>query len=80
MRIMVDILEVIRSSGGAKVTELMRDANMPYDRLMKYLRELEDKGLIVKRGNAYHLTAKGVKFLEEFDRIKRFFDAFGIEI
>jgi len=81
---MVDILRAIRSStNGAKITWIMRDANLPYDRLLSYLTELEEKGFITKRkndSNLYYLTEKGVDFLVEFEKLERFARAFGIEL
>ena len=52
---------------------------------LQYLEELVEKELVVEReqsseGRAYHLTEKGRAFLEEFVRIERFSEAFGIEV
>mgnify|MGYP000194443567 CR=1 FL=1 len=83
LRIIVDILQVIKEEGGAKITQILYGANLSYDRLIKYIDELKTLQLIREKkvnGNKYYLTDKGVKFLEEFKKIKRFAEAFGIEI
>ena len=84
LRILVDILRVVEGEGAAKVTHILYGANLSYDRLVKYLAELEGKGLIARRereGSAvYVLTEKGRKFLREFRKVEKFAEAFGIEI
>ncbi len=84
IRIMVDIMRVLQMSSGAKITQIMCEANMPYDRLLKYLEELKSRGLIVERKiedhTLYYLTKKGFDFLSEFKKIERFAEAFGIEL
>ena len=77
-------MKAIRSSAsGAKITWIMRDANLPYDRLLGYLKELEEKGFIIKRkddSNLYYLTKKGMDFLVEFEKLERPARAFRIEL
>lgn len=83
LRIVVDILEVIKEEGGAKITQILYGANLSYDRLIKYIDELKALQLIEERrvnGVKYYLTDKGVKFLEEFKKIERFAEAFGINL
>lgn len=82
LRIYVDILESVSSQGAARVTTIMRDANLPYDRLARYLDELVSRGLLEKRdegGPLYFLTVKGYKFIEEFRRFEALARAFGIK-
>lgn len=76
LRIAVDILRVI----SARVTWIMRGANMPYDRLIAALKELEERGLVFKNREVYRLTERGVEFLREFRRLERFLKAFGMEL
>lgn len=76
LRIAVDILRVI----SARVTWIMRGANMPYDRLIAALKELEEGGLVFKNREVYRLTERGVEFLREFRRLERFLKAFGMEL
>ncbi len=85
IQIIADILETIENEGGRSgVTRILYGANLSYDRLMKYLRELVEANLVKEnRENnktIYVLTEKGYRFLKEFRRIKEFANAFGIKI
>ena len=81
---MVDILRVIHERGKARPTHILYGANLSHDRLKKYLKELETNGLIVKENMrnyvVYRLTSKGYKLLKEYDKIRKFAEAFGIEL
>ncbi|MCS7142654.1 MAG: winged helix-turn-helix domain-containing protein [Aigarchaeota archaeon] len=81
VRIYADIISSVMESGLARITLIMRDANLPYDRLQRYVDELCVKGLIERveeSGQIYRVTVKGVEFLEEFKRFERIAKAFGI--
>jgi len=83
LKILVDILKVMYDEGETKITQILYGANLSYDRLVKYLEELESLGLIEKKnnhGSRYYLTKKGRDFLNEFKKIEKFVKAFGIEI
>lgn len=84
LKIIIDILEVVESEGSARITKILYGANMAYDRLVKYLEELERSGLIEVRKrdgvNFYQLTDKGRRLLHEYRRVERLARAFGIEI
>ncbi|MCD6509394.1 MAG: hypothetical protein J7L11_03265 [Thermoprotei archaeon] len=84
LRVMVDIMRAIRAcSNEARITWIMRDANLPYDRLLNYLAELERRGLVIRKSDnsdLYHLTKKGMKFLIEFEKVERFARVFGLEL
>ncbi len=84
LEIMVDILEAISRGGGARATWIMYEANMPYDRLKRYLSELLEKGLVrrVESGgeSRYYITDKGLELVREYRRIKRLAEALGIDI
>jgi predicted transcriptional regulator len=61
----------------------MRDANLPYDRLQRYLEELVEKGLLARHQDdpsLFYVTEKGLRFVEEFQRFMRLARAFGLEI
>lgn len=83
LRILVDILKVLEL-GEANVTRLMLEANLSYSRLIKYLEELVEKGLVMRRENGrevkYRITTKGRQFIKEFEKIQRIAEAFGVEI
>ncbi len=87
MRILADMMRAIQSEGeeGAGPTKILYAANLSHDRLTQYLEELVEKTLIVEaepesENRLYHLTEKGREFLQEFVRIERFSQAFGIDI
>lgn len=83
LRIYVDILESVSSQGAARITIIMRDANLPYDRVTKYLEELVGRGLLEKRDEGqpfYYLTEKGSKFIDEFRRFEALARAFGLKL
>ncbi len=83
-RIFADILRAVQESGAAKVTHILYRANLSHDRLIKYLAQLEETGLIVRSQEGdrtfYSITEKGIKFMAEFRRMEEFADAFGLDI
>lgn len=84
IRIYADILRTISSNGGeARPTRILYRANLTHKRLTKYLRKLEELGLITevkKDHRTYRLTERGIDFLREFRKVERFADAFGFAI
>lgn len=84
MRIYVDIMRVIqRENNQAKPTRILYGANLSHDRLLKYLDELKNLGVIEEAGNGdryYRLTQKGIEFLNQFRGVERFAGAFGFVI
>lgn len=87
MRILADMMRAIQAEGdeGAGPTKILYAANLSHDRLTQYLDELVEKELINERNQdesnrTYVLTEKGREFLQEFIRVERFSEAFGIEI
>ncbi|MEM4302733.1 MAG: winged helix-turn-helix domain-containing protein [Candidatus Caldarchaeum sp.] len=82
-RIYADILESIASQGYARPTKIMTDANLSYDRLVKYLNILLEKGLVEKTGESetlYTITEKGLNYLSEFRRFESFAAIFGLRL
>lgn len=83
LRILADILEIL-GAGEANITKLMLEANLSYARLMKYVEELSEKGLVERvedgREVRYKLTKRGREFLREFERMMKIAEAFGIEV
>ena len=76
LKIVLDILTAISEEGG-KVSKILLYANLSYDRLMKYLNELLEKGLIEEEMGEYRLTERGYRFLEELRRAEKLAEAFG---
>ena len=86
LRIIADILTVINEEGGAAgPTRILYGANLSHERMMRYLAEMEEKGLIERlageEGRArYVITERGRRLLREMRRIEEFLQAFGLEI
>jgi predicted transcriptional regulator len=82
-RLYADILRVIRQSKNVKITHLLHSVNVPYDRLVSYMADMEEQGLIEKSGDgntSYTITKKGQKYLDEFRKVDEFSRLFGVEI
>jgi len=68
---------------GLKPTHLIYKSNISHVRLKKHIDELLDKGM-VKEGTGegghkvYKITEKGIGFLKEFERMRKFMDSFGL--
>jgi predicted transcriptional regulator len=84
LRIHLDILNAVGEEGNAKPTHILYKANLSHDRLVKYLDELTEKGLIEVQqegeGRSYRMTPKGVSFLIEIRRAEAFIQGFGLAI
>lgn len=80
------MMRAIQSEGedGAGPTKILYAANLSHDRLTQYLDELLEKELIhaLAEGDnrSYLLTEKGREFLDEYKKIERFSQAFGIDV
>lgn len=80
MEIYNDILSAIREEltcGEAKPTRVQSLSNLAYDKLVRYLNELEGKKMIVQ--NPLRLTEIGQDFLQDYDRIREFVAAIGVK-
>lgn len=84
LRIYVDMMRVIQREGNqAKPTRILYGANLSHDRLVKYLEELKNLGVIEDTGTddkVYALTQKGIEFLNNFRKVESFAGAFGFRI
>jgi predicted transcriptional regulator len=80
MEIYNDILSAIERelpNGGAKPTRIQSLSNLAYDKLVKYLNELESKKMIMQ--DPLKITEKGHDFLKDYDRIRDFVIEMGIK-
>ena len=68
LEIIADILLVAR--GGAKKTAIAHNANVNFDRVVKYLSYLEEKGLMEHTSREYKTTEKGKEFLRDYQKMK----------
>src|SRR5213594_2554059 len=81
MEIYDDILKGIehelRSGGEVKPTRIQQRCNLAYDKFSRYLREVATKDLIHRR--PISITAKGLDFLQDHRRIRRFVHEIGMK-
>ncbi len=80
MEIYNDILNAIKQelySGEAKPTRIQSKSNLAYDKLARYLGELEGRSMITQ--NPLTITEKGRDFLQDYDRIKDFLEEMGVK-
>lgn len=73
------IVEEITSDDGgvAKPTRVQLRSNLAYDKLARYLDELENKKMILQ--SPLLITEKGRDFLQDYDRISNFILEMGIK-
>ncbi len=85
IEIMQDVLRTIQSKDNlARPTHILYGANLSHDRLKKHLDLMLEQGFIERKevkGEAFYAsTQKGLEFLSGYNKMKRFFDAFGVKI
>jgi predicted transcriptional regulator len=80
MEIYNDVLSAIKmelNSGEARTTKVQSMSNLAYDKLTRYLGELEMKQMITL--NPLGITSRGRDFLQDYDRIKDFLQEMGVK-
>lgn len=70
------IQEETNNSGGAKPTRIHHLCNLSYDKLVRYLDELESKKLIV-RTDVVLLTEKGREFMNQYCKMRNLREKIG---
>ena len=84
IRIYHDILVVIKGNPMAKITHLIHMVNLPHDRLIEYLTQMESDGLVERANEGvnqrYKVTHKGERFVKEFRSMRDWANAFGIDL
>jgi len=83
LEIIYDLLNSIREKGGAiKPTHLLYKSNLSHKKMMEYTAELMEKGFMEEKEKEgkkiYALTDKGLEYVNEFMRMKRFSESFGL--
>jgi predicted transcriptional regulator len=63
-----DIISAIMEDEGISPTRIQFKCNTSYDKLMKYLEEME-KREIIKKNNSIEVTDKGKKFHTDYSKI-----------
>ena len=56
---------------GAKPTPLMYASKVSYTQLVRYLKILNDEGLLEKRGRLWFTTEKGRRYLTMFEALRQ---------
>lgn len=84
LEIIKDILTVIREKNGRiKPTHILYKSNLSHQMMKEYLEELMTKKFIkeieLKQGKTYEITPKGMNYLEEYNTIINFTNAFGLD-
>ena len=80
MEIYFDILRAIRLElyhGEARPTRVQSKSNLAYDKLTRYLGELESRQMITR--DPLTITQRGRDFLQDYDRIKGFLEEMGVK-
>jgi len=67
--IVADILESV-SRGYNSKSSLMKNANLSFTILKKYLDYLKEKGYIEEKGSSFVITEKGLELLERLRRMR----------
>jgi predicted transcriptional regulator len=82
--VLVDMLKVIRDNGKARPTHILYKANLSHKLMKQYLEMLMANEFIMvdaDRGRiCYKITKKGLRFIEEFKKIEKFSQAFGLPL
>lgn len=82
IEIIRDILEVLKKNKKVKITHLIYKSNLTNNSVKIILENLLENQLVQKISEKektfFSITKKGEEFLDEFNKIKVFSDAYGI--
>jgi predicted transcriptional regulator len=62
----------------ARPTHVQHFTRLSYDKMMNHLEELEEKGMIHRVSGLVAITAKGKKFIEQYDQLVRLIESAGL--
>lgn len=65
---------------GATVTNLIRQANVPHQRLSSIVSMLTQSGLLYEESSKYKISEKGIEFLRAYSEFKDFAEGFGLKV
>lgn len=75
-------MSIQKKGGKIKPTHLLYKSNLSHEGMKRYVNELKEKMMVVEeknsKGKYFLITNKGLKFLQDYQRIKDFTDSFGI--
>lgn len=78
-----DILKAVQDKGGRiKPTHLLYKSNLSHEGMKRYIDELKMKLMLLEeedktQNKFFVITDKGLKFLEDYKKIREFTDSFG---
>lgn len=84
--IIADILSTAKQysfegyENGATVTHLIRQANVPHQRLGSMVSLLMQTGLLYEDSAKYRISEKGIQFLKAYHDFKDFAQSFGLKV
>ena len=84
--IIADILSTAKQysyegyDNGATVTHLIRNANVPHQRLSSIVSRLTQSGLLYEDSSKYRISEKGIEFLKAYGEFKDFAETFGLRV
>ena len=84
LEIVHDMLKAVQDKGGKiKPTHLLYKSNLSHKQMKEYLKDLHNRGFLLTEEiederNLFVITDKGLKFLEEYRKVREFTDAFGL--
>lgn len=62
----------------ARPTHVQHFTRLSYDKMMNHLDEMEEKGMVHRVSGLVAITAKGVKFIEQYDDLVRLIESAGL--
>ena len=62
----------------ARSTHVQHSTRLSYDKMMNHLGELEEKGMVHRVSGLVAITAKGKKFIEQYDDLTRLIESAGL--
>lgn len=85
LTVLVDVLRVVqRENSPVKPTHIMYKANLSHKLLKEHLNTLMQKGFLEQELEGdkvyYKITRKGQEFVQEFRKIEKLSEAFGLPI
>jgi predicted transcriptional regulator len=72
------LCEEIKSKDKPSLTNVARQANLPYDRFQNYLEHLVQLEMVSREGGKLAVTEKGLEYVQEFERIANFLRRMGL--
>ena len=62
----------------AKPTHVQHFTRLSYDKMMNHFEDLEEKGMIYRVSGLVAITAKGKKFIEQYDQLINLIESVGL--